>query len=129
MRCELFVRDLEASLDFYSRVLDFVQLEEEADGYVPLGGASGRISLNRWDGLGDDHHFRRHADAARFGVGVELVLEVADLDAAYRRARESGWPALEPLRQQAWGLTDFRLIDPDGYYLRITNGDNARPLP
>jgi hypothetical protein len=28
-----------------------------------------------------------------------------------------------PLRH--WGLTDFRLVDPAGYYLRITNRDFA----
>ncbi|WP_366663858.1 hypothetical protein [Geobacillus subterraneus] len=28
------------------------------------------------------------------------------------------------LKQQEWGMTDFRLTDPDGYYLRITSPKN-----
>jgi lactoylglutathione lyase len=29
------------------------------------------------------------------------------------------------LREQPWGLHDFRVVDPDGYYLRVTHGDAA----
>ncbi len=28
---------------------------------------------------------------------------------------------IEPLLVRPWGLTDFRVADPDGYYLRITS--------
>jgi len=35
---------------------------------------------------------------------------------------DSGWPLAEDLQQRPWGLIDFRLHDPDGYYLRITTG-------
>ncbi|MER7002840.1 hypothetical protein ABT297_07310 [Dactylosporangium sp. NPDC000555] len=31
----------------------------------------------------------------------------------------------EPLALQSWGLHDFRLIDPDGYYVRVTHGNAA----
>jgi hypothetical protein len=31
----------------------------------------------------------------------------------------------ESLELRSWGLHDFRLVDPDGYYLRITHGDAA----
>jgi hypothetical protein len=32
---------------------------------------------------------------------------------------------VDALREQPWGLHDFRLADPDGYYLRVTHGDAA----
>ena len=54
-------------------------------------------------------------------VGVELVLEVDDVDAELERVRMSGWPIDEQLQERPWGLRDFRLIDPSGYYLRLTN--------
>ena len=39
------------------------------------------------------------------------------------------WAAIsEELRLQPWGLHDFRLADPDGYYLRITHGDSPAQL-
>ncbi|WP_350223849.1 hypothetical protein [Rhizobium sp. CNPSo 3490] len=34
--------------------------------------------------------------------------------------RKSGWP-LSALAMQPWGLPDFRLVDPDGYYVRVTS--------
>ena len=59
------------------------------------------------------------APAARLPpTGVELVLDVAgerDLVAA------AGWPLEQDLQDRAWGLTDFRVADPAGYYLWITS--------
>jgi hypothetical protein len=52
---------------------------------------------------------------------VELVLEVDDLGAEHDRVRASGWPLAEDLHERPWGLTDFRVLDPSGYYLRITD--------
>jgi uncharacterized glyoxalase superfamily protein PhnB len=34
---------------------------------------------------------------------------------------KAGYRLLEPLRERPWGLRDFRVVDPDGYYLRITH--------
>jgi hypothetical protein len=30
----------------------------------------------------------------------------------------------EPLKEQPWGAEDFRIVDPDGYYWRITTKRN-----
>jgi uncharacterized glyoxalase superfamily protein PhnB len=51
---------------------------------------------------------------------VELVLEVDDLEAEHQRVR-AAWPLEEDLQERPWGLRDFRVLDPSGYYLRITN--------
>ncbi len=40
----------------------------------------------------------------------------------YDKVKASGYKrVLSPLRKRSWGLTDFRITDPDGYYLRITS--------
>jgi predicted enzyme related to lactoylglutathione lyase len=52
---------------------------------------------------------------------VEIVLEVDDVDGYQERVAEYGHPILEPLRERPWGLRDFRISDPDGYYLRLTS--------
>jgi uncharacterized glyoxalase superfamily protein PhnB len=54
-------------------------------------------------------------------TGVELVLEVDDVDADHARVSAAGWPLAEPLTHRPWGLRDFRLVDPDGYYWRVTD--------
>ena len=43
-----------------------------------------------------------------------------DLDDYYDRVINAGWPAEEPMTQRPWGARDFRLTDPSGYYLRLT---------
>jgi uncharacterized glyoxalase superfamily protein PhnB len=53
-------------------------------------------------------------------VGVELVVEVEDLDDALARVQAAEWPIDEELTTRPWGLRDFRLLDPSGYYWRIT---------
>jgi uncharacterized glyoxalase superfamily protein PhnB len=66
-------------------------------------------------------HFSRARLAASRGLGVEIVLEVDDVAAMEAHVRASGYPIDGPLQVRPWGLTDFRLIDPDGYYLRLTD--------
>jgi uncharacterized glyoxalase superfamily protein PhnB len=33
----------------------------------------------------------------------------------------AGWPLEQDLQDRPWGLTDFRIIDPAGYCLRVTS--------
>jgi uncharacterized glyoxalase superfamily protein PhnB len=46
---------------------------------------------------------------------------VDDLDAYHVRILAFEYEISEPLRERPWGLRDFQVIDPDGYYLRITS--------
>ena len=55
------------------------------------------------------------------GVGVEIVLEIPEVDKFYTRLQQAGVPIHEPLKEQPWGATDFRILDPEGYYWRITS--------
>jgi len=54
-------------------------------------------------------------------AGVEIVIEVDDLAFEEQRVNASGWPVESPVRERPWGLTDFRVHDPDGYYIRLTS--------
>jgi lactoylglutathione lyase len=58
--------------------------------------------------------------AGVLGAGVEIVLEVEDLDVAHAAVRSAGHMLAQEPADRPWGLRDFRLADPDGYYLRIT---------
>jgi len=120
VRLELFVDDLPASLDFYSRVLGFEIGKGEADGYTALTNGEVRLGLNLRANLPDDHPVQSVANE-RLGRGVEFVLEVDDIEGMYKQVMAQDWPLADKLRRQPWGLTDFRLLDPDGYYLRITS--------
>jgi len=58
--------------------------------------------------------------ARRPPTGVEVVLEVDDVLRERDRVVAAGWSLAEDLTRRPWGLVDFRLLDPDGYYLRVT---------
>ena len=53
-------------------------------------------------------------------MGVEIGLSVDDVDALYKHVQAEAPHAItEELVSQPWGLSDFRVADPDGYYIRI----------
>lgn len=120
LRLELFVSDLNKSLTFYRDVLGFSVERQEAD-YIALKSGSTRLSLNKADGLGKQHFFNPELQSQRHGLGVEIVLEVEDVSAHFDRVKQHGYTILSPLKKRPWGLTDYRVADPDGYYLRITS--------
>lgn len=118
LRCELFPGDLDAAVRFYVDVLGFqVDRDERSSSspYVALTRGTVRLGLAQRDDQVSVGHRRPPA-------GVELVLEVADLAAAHARVIAAGWPVDEDLTARPWGLVDFRLLDPAGYYWRITTG-------
>jgi lactoylglutathione lyase len=120
MRFEIFPDDLDVTVDFYIRVLGFrltADRRNDPSAYVSLQRGSVRVGAAR--------RVVPDARAARLlPTGVELVLEVDDVAAERNRVVAAGWPLEEDLQDRPWGLTDFRILDPAGYYLRIT--DRAR---
>ncbi|OWV82356.1 glyoxalase [Rhizobium sp. R634] len=119
LRLELFVEAAERSLDFYRRVLGFEIRGSASAEYTMLTNGDAVIAINLRSALPSDHPLRIET-GEKAGLGIEIVLSVADVEDAYRTAKESGWP-LSDLAQQPWGLRDFRLVDPDGYYIRVTS--------
>ena len=49
------------------------------------------------------------------------MLEVDDLNAEYDRVLAAGCDLAEDMALRPWGLRDFRVLDPSGYYWRITS--------
>ena len=122
LRLELFVSDLARAVEFYRSVLGFdVERQEEAYAGLRSGDvALGLVPVTALPASGGPGLTQARLAGDR-GSGVEIVLEVDDLPATAARVAAAGWPVAEPLQRRPWGLTDFRLFDPDGYYLRITH--------
>ena len=109
--------DLDVTARFYAEVLGFnIRRDERASevAYMTMErdgiklGALARPSISP-------------QTSRRPPIGVELVLEVDDLMAERDRVAKAGWRVTEELTDRPWGLRDFRLVDPDGYYWRITS--------
>lgn len=120
VRFELFVTDTEKSVAFYRDVLGFTELQSFGN-YYPVKNGDVTIGIGSASGLKTNHYFQPEITSQRKGIGVEIVLEVDDVEALFEQVKKSGYPIAEELQQQEWGLRDFRLVDPDGYYLRITS--------
>jgi catechol 2,3-dioxygenase-like lactoylglutathione lyase family enzyme len=116
LRVEVFPDDLDAFVRFYTDVLGFTLTTDQRDSDTPYAAVehgSVRIGAARaWEPV--------ERGARAVPTGVEIVLEVDDVAEAHRRVRTSGYPLEQGLTLRPWGLTDFRVLDPAGYYLRIT---------
>ena len=123
LRIELFVDDLDTSIGFYA-ALGFAVERREHD-YASLRWGDAVIGLGPIAKLppsGPGPGFTRERLAGVRGAGTEIVLEVDDLDVALAAVHAAGRALAEEPTDRPWGLRDFRLTDPDGYYLRITTG-------
>jgi lactoylglutathione lyase len=120
LRVELFVSDLESSVRFYQDVLGFERAPRGLIGdYTVMRRGLAQIALQSQLYLGPEHPLKPR-QGERFGLCVELVVEVDDLDAAFEQAR-SKWPIEATLGLRPWGRRDFRVLDPDGFYVRVTS--------
>ncbi|GAA8850548.1 hypothetical protein DUHN55_34370 [Helicobacter pylori] len=64
----------------------------------------------------------RPAEHRHVPSGTEIVLVVVDdVQAERDRLVAAGIDLADDLTDRPWGLTDVRVQDPDGYYLRITD--------
>jgi lactoylglutathione lyase len=126
LRMELFVDDVEASVAFYGGVLGF-WVERRDDDYISMRRGTVVLGLGPVAKLperGTDPGFTRQRLAGDKGAGVEIVLELDDRDqvVALHDHCHATAGVVDALQLRPWGLWDFRLVDPDGYYLRVTHG-------
>jgi lactoylglutathione lyase len=114
---ELFVTDVEEAVQFYS-TLGFVVAHRKPNGYTTLKSAATVVALSpvpgwlplRWFG------FLRHPP-----LGTEIVF-YSDRMEELRSVLEAAGYAPGDITLQPWGDRDFRLTDPDGYYIRVSEG-------
>lgn len=117
LRVEIFPDDLDAFVDFYTEVLGFTLTVDQRGSdhpYAAVECGAVRIGAARgWEQV--------DVKARTVPTGAEIVLEVDDVAAAFRQVQAAGYPVEQDLQRRPWGLTDFRVHDPAGYYLRVTS--------
>lgn len=119
IKLEFFVGDIDSATDFYTQALGFQIVRQEQDGYTALKKDDAQIDLQPADHVEDEHPAK--PDGIKpIGVGVEVVLAVDDLQSEYDRVVDSGWKPAAPIQTRPWGASDFRVLDPDGRYIRVS---------
>ena len=127
LQLELHVPDFEPVKDYYGKFgfeIVWERTPEEAKGYLVI--KRDNVTLCFWSGtdaIYDQPYFKRFPHDTPRGYGVEVVIMVDDIEKLYEEVKDFA-NVVEPLITQPWGLKDFRVTDPFGYYLRITSKHN-----
>jgi catechol 2,3-dioxygenase-like lactoylglutathione lyase family enzyme len=122
---ELDVADLPRSVSFYVDVLGFrVRIERPEELFAYLTRGPIHLMLEQADGPG--RRFRTAPLEYPFGRGMNLQIEVPDVDHLHAQALRAGAPIYIPLEERWYrrgdeetGHWQFVVIDPDGYLLRF----------
>ena len=118
LRMEIWCRDLAESIEFYRDVVGLEVVSQSPEGYTVMKRDRVIISLNKVENFTEDNPIVP-LGTERHGLATEFVLEVSDLDDCYRRALEAD-VVQDEMMMRPWGLRDFRVLDPDGFYIRFT---------
>jgi hypothetical protein len=107
---------------FFEKVTDFKVSRNDGD-YACLRSELGELVFMERKGLPDGHPNKRPPGDTGRGLGIEIVVIVADLDRAFAKSadfKQQGWKLSAGIGRRPWGARDFRIISPDGYYLRFS---------
>lgn len=116
---ELATTDPSRDTAFYAE-LGFKAVAKTSYGYVTLKAGPVVIALS--PAKISSHDMASLSKVRRPPLGVEIVLYTTEnLDKQHARLVSLG---LRPtaIRLQPWGARDFRITDPGGYYIRISEG-------
>lgn len=105
------VADLARTREFYVDKLGLAVLMEHP-GYLRLGSADPADGFH----LGVE---QRDDPAVIGAAGIEIVIRVPDVDAAYRELTAAGLEFDGPPADMPWGARHAWLTDPDGYRLSL----------
>ena len=69
-------------------------------------------------------YLKKYSKTTKRGYGVEIVLVVKNVAKLYEKVKDFV-NVVEPLVIQPWGVSDFRIEDPFGFYIRISDPYNT----
>lgn len=125
---ELHVPDFEVVKNFYKKLGFRVVWEREPEGkkgYLVMKLDDNILCF--WPGndeVWNQSYFRNFPRKSKRGYGVEIVIMVKDVDRVYQDIKSFA-KIVDEIEIRPWGLKDFRIEDPFGYYLRITEVHNV----
>lgn len=119
-RIEFFVKNIAESVRFYQQVLnlDLLQKGEDSACFTNEGSY---LLLTSFYILDETHYFKNNG-FSKMGGGMEFIITTDEIEQLYERVKQKEPHCIESdLKKQIWGMLDFRVIDPDGYYIRVSS--------
>ena len=128
---ELIVSDITQGRRFYLDVLGFeVRYERVEERFVYLEREGAELMLEQ----PTRRQFLVGELEQPYGRGMNLQIEVSDVDALYERVCASGASVPVPLEERWYrrdaellGVRQFVMLDPDGYLLRFAEDFGTKP--
>src|SRR5699024_5330424 len=117
---ELFVNNIDKSMEFYSNVLGFNLPKDTNKNYIPVRRGDVVLGLGEMENLPREHPLRVH-EGQSVGLGIEIVLEGDNIKYFNYDVVEKRYAIQNKINKRPWWLMDFRIIDTEVYYIRITS--------
>jgi hypothetical protein len=117
---ELGTTRIDDYITYFESVAGF-RLAERQGRFATLNTDLAQLMLIDPGLLPPGHPFHAKLTGNGQGLGVEIGLVVADVDKTFAAAtKHEGWKISTGIMRRPWGVRDFRVLAPDGYYLRFT---------
>jgi hypothetical protein len=123
---ELYVEEPAYYVRIFRDALEFEVVRDEGD-FVQLRSKRGMILLNAFEDPDAGHPFEHYRREKRRGMGVEIGIVTDHLERTWAKARLVEGCVVSDVVVQEWGMTDYRILTPHGYYLRVTTPPGAPP--
>ena len=121
---ELETRKIDDYVAFFKEVMDFKVTERKGQ-FVSMRTNLAELLLVDPEMIPAGHPFHNKLTGSGQGLGVEMGFVVADVDKAYAAAvKHEGFKISSAIALRPWGVRDFRVLSPDGYYFRFTEAKN-----
>lgn len=124
---ELHVPDFKKAKEFYGKLGFKVVWERKPDekkGYLVLKKENNILCFWPGNDYVDEHeYFGKFPKNTKRGYGVEIVIMIKNINNFYAKAKSFA-NIVEALQVKPWGLKDFRIEDPFGFYIRFTEPHN-----
>jgi hypothetical protein len=115
---ELNTATVKDHVEFFKTVADFKEVDV-SEKWAWLQSERGDLMFNGSGGTPN----KGYPPGTRRVPGVEVGVVVADLDktfAAVAAFSNKGFNVVDKIARRPWGPRDFRLLTPEGYYIRFT---------
>ena len=132
---ELIVSDFERSFKFYTQVIGFQQLYgRPEDGFAFLDRNGAQLMIDQRSPT-PERDWVAAALEYPFGRGMNLEIEVEDANALHANCLLQGAKIFLDMEEKWYrrdaellGVRQFIVMDPDGYFLRLSEPIGTRPV-
>ncbi len=118
---ELHVPNLDIVRKFYSKI--GFEIVYDKENYLVVAKDTALLCFWGENGMAAKHPYFGKWEKTKRGVGIEIAIPVKDVEKYYEQIK-SHVKVVEELKIKPWKIKDFRIEDPNGYYVRFTEPIN-----